>query len=293
MTDRASVTVIGLGLMGSALAGAFLAAGHRTVVWNRTRRKADALAAQGAEVAATVEAALTAGPLVVACVSTYEALRELLAPEAASLRGRTLVNLTSGSPEQAREMAAWAEERGIGYLDGAIMATPQMVATPAAVLLYSGTSAGFHDHEAVLSGLGEGRYLGDDAGLAAVHDSALLGMMYAAQYGVVHAMALVSAAGVSATSFLSLAQSWYSATGGFMPDLAREVETANYTTDVATLEVDSAALGHIVHASHAAGLDARVFDAIQAVAGAAVRDGHGQGSFSAIVEVLRRHSAAA
>ena len=39
--DRTPVTVIGLGLMGQALAGAFLRAGHPTTVWNRSAAKAD------------------------------------------------------------------------------------------------------------------------------------------------------------------------------------------------------------------------------------------------------------
>lgn len=63
------------------------------------------------------------------CVLDYPAVRELLAPVAESLRGRTLVNLTTGSPEQAREEAEWAAEHGIGYLDGAVMTTPPGSAT--------------------------------------------------------------------------------------------------------------------------------------------------------------------
>lgn len=49
----ASVTVLGLGAMGKALAGAFRTAGHRTTVWNRTPGRADDLAAEGARVAAS------------------------------------------------------------------------------------------------------------------------------------------------------------------------------------------------------------------------------------------------
>ncbi|MER6901101.1 NAD(P)-binding domain-containing protein, partial [Amycolatopsis sp. NPDC000740] len=44
---RTPVTVVGLGSMGRALAGAFLAAGHPTTVWNRTPDKAAPLVAGG------------------------------------------------------------------------------------------------------------------------------------------------------------------------------------------------------------------------------------------------------
>jgi len=47
--DRGSaVTVIGLGSMGSALAGAVLEAGYPTTVWNRTAGKAEPLVRRGA-----------------------------------------------------------------------------------------------------------------------------------------------------------------------------------------------------------------------------------------------------
>ncbi len=289
---RAPVTVIGLGLMGSALASAFLAAGHRTTVWNRTPGKAAALVGQGAEPAVALSHALTAGPIVVACVSTYDVLRELISPVAGALQGRTLVNLTSGTPEQAREMAVWATEQGIDYLDGAIMAVPQMIATPTALLLYSGVRSAFEAHEPALVSLGRAQYLGADAALASVHDIALLGMMYATQYGVLHAMALVGAEGVSATGFLPLAQALYDVIGSFMPDLAQDVDAGDYTTDVATLDVDRAALGHIVRAAERAGLETRVFDAIHGLAARAVEAGHRGDSFSAVVDAIRKRDSA-
>lgn len=286
-SSHAPVTVIGLGLMGSALASAFLAAGHRTTVWNRTPGRADALVGQGAEPAVALSDALTASPIVIACASTYDVLRELISPVAGALQGRTLVNLTSGTPEQARGMGVWATEQGIDYLDGAIMAVPQMIATPAALLLYSGSRSAFEAHEPVLVSLGKAQYLGVDAALASVHDVALLGMMYATQYGVLHAMALVGVEGVSATRFLPLAQALYDVIGSFIPGLAHEVDAGDYTTDVATLEVDRAALGHIVGAAERSGLETRVFDAIRDLAARAVDAGYGGDSFSAVVDAVR------
>src|ERR1044072_8092422 len=53
----APVTVLGLGPMGQALAGAFLAQGHPTTVWNRTAARAGGLVARGATRADTGAAA--------------------------------------------------------------------------------------------------------------------------------------------------------------------------------------------------------------------------------------------
>lgn len=94
MTDNENtpVSVVGLGLMGTALARAFLKAGHPTTVWNRTAAKADALVAEGARLAPTIGDAL--GTVTILCLTDYSAVRALLGD--AALAGTTLVNLTSG-----------------------------------------------------------------------------------------------------------------------------------------------------------------------------------------------------
>ena len=49
------------------------------------------------------------------------------------------VNLTFGTPEQARDLAGWAAQWGVGYLDGAAMSGTRFVGQPEALLLYSGS----------------------------------------------------------------------------------------------------------------------------------------------------------
>ena len=176
-TPLAPVTVIGLGRMGQALAGAFLKAGHPTTVWNRTPSKADQPVAAGARSAPTVGDALTASPLTIICLTDYPAMYELLGADGIDLDGRTLINLSSGSSGQAREAARWAEQRGARYLDGAIMAIPPVIGTADAVILHSGPQQVFAAHESTLEALGTVTHLGADHGLASLYDVAGLAMM--------------------------------------------------------------------------------------------------------------------
>jgi len=113
--DLTAVTVIGLGNMGEALAEAFLKGGHPTTVWNRSANKADGLVAKGAALAATVADAVAASPVVIICLSTYEVMHEQLSPLTDELSGRVLVNLTSGTPDQARNTAICTRQQGAGY----------------------------------------------------------------------------------------------------------------------------------------------------------------------------------
>jgi hypothetical protein len=94
------------------------------------------------------------------------------------------VNLTADSPERARQTAIWAAERGIDYLDGAIMTPTSTMGGPAALVLYSGPQAVYETHQPALRSLGgTATYLGSDPGRAAAHDVALLDLFWTSMSG--------------------------------------------------------------------------------------------------------------
>ncbi|MFD9045307.1 NAD(P)-dependent oxidoreductase [Streptomyces zaomyceticus] len=283
-----NITVIGLGQMGAALADAFLTAGHRTTVWNRTPGKADALVERGAVRAADVAGAVTASELVVVCVLDYAAVREVLAPVADSLRGRVLVNLTTGSPEQARAEAEWAAEHDIGYLDGAVMTTPPGVGDSANMILYAGGPGLLAEHRAALAVLGDPVDLGADAGSASLYDAGLLGLMWSVFGGWLHATALTGADGVPARDFTAVATRWLKTVSWFMTGYAEQIDAGEYPGEDATIDVQTAAIGHLLHAAEARGIDNRLPELHLELMRAAVRAGHGGDSYARIIESFRK-----
>lgn len=253
MTDKPSVTIIGLGSMGQALANAYLEAGHPTTVWNRTAAKADALAARGATRAATVSDALWASDLVVLCVLDYAAVDELLAPNADILKGRVLVNLTNGQPEQARRTGEWATAQGAEYLDGGIMAIPSMIGEPEAFILYSGSQAAFDRYEAALEILAVPKFVGRDAGLAALNDLALLSGMYGTIAGARHATALIGPER-AAEFTTSLLIPWLQAMANVLAPSSPEREAGDIPSEESPLDMQAIALANIVQASRSEGV---------------------------------------
>lgn len=107
-------SVIGLGAMGSALARAFLRDGHCVTVWNRTSAKAEPLVRDGAVLAPSAALAVGASPIVVVCVDNYEVTKTILGSNevASSLSDRVLVQLSTGSPQEARDSEAWVRDQG-------------------------------------------------------------------------------------------------------------------------------------------------------------------------------------
>ncbi|MFE7543351.1 NAD(P)-dependent oxidoreductase [Streptomyces platensis] len=287
-SDRPAVTVMGLGSMGSALAAALLARGHETTVWNRSAHRAQPLVDQGARLAATPEEAIAASPLTIACVLDYEVLHAVLDPVAGSLAGKVLVNLTSGSPEQAHEAAAWARTHAADYLDGAIMTTPPGVGSPEMMFLYGGSHAVFEAHRPTLATLGDPLHLGTDPGLASLYDAALLGLMWSTMTGWLHGTALVGAEKTPATAFTPVAIRWLTAVAGFLTTYAPQVDAGRYPGDDATVDVQIAAIDHLIHAAAARGIDNALPELLKSAMQRTKAAGHGSDSYASVIEILKK-----
>ncbi|SNT19870.1 3-hydroxyisobutyrate dehydrogenase [Actinomadura meyerae] len=229
--DFTQISVLGLGAMGGAIARAWLAAGYETTVWNRTSSRAEPLVAEGARAAATAAEAVAASGLVVVCLLDDASVGEALAD--ADLAGKDLVNITTGTPGEACDRAAWATGRGARYLDGGIMAVPPMIGVPGsgAYVFYSGSEELFTERRAALGVPAAARYVGDDAGSAALHDVALLSAMTGMFAGMAHAFALMRDA-ASPGEFAPLLIEWLTAMVASADGMAAHLESGDYTSGV-------------------------------------------------------------
>jgi 3-hydroxyisobutyrate dehydrogenase-like beta-hydroxyacid dehydrogenase len=293
MTDlgKPAVTVLGLGAMGSALAGALLAAGHPTTVWNRTPEKAAPLVAHGAVAAATPAGALAASRLVVVCLLDHTTVLDVLAAAPDELAGRVVVNLTSGTPAQARELAVWAARHDVDHLDGGIMAVPPMIGAPPAFVLYSGSRAAFDTHRSTLDAFGTSSYVGADPGMAALQDIALLSGMYGMIMGVLQAYALVRSAGVRATDFAPVLGSWLTAMSAQIPRAAERIDTGDHTTGVVSdLAMQTAAYPHLLRAADEQGVSAELLAPLLPLLRRRLADGHGAEDVYGVIDLLTKEN---
>ncbi|SNY77392.1 3-hydroxyisobutyrate dehydrogenase [Nocardia amikacinitolerans] len=281
------VTVLGLGAMGQALAAAFLKTGRSTVVWNRTPGKDADLVAAGAVGAATVDEAVHAGEVIVVVLLDHASVHAALDPVAERLSGKQVINLTSTAPEEARELGRWAEQHGIDYLDGGIMAVPPMIGQPGASILYSGSRKVFDDNRELLESAAAADYFGEDAGLASTWDFALLSSMYGMFAGFLHGAALARSAGASVSAFAERATAWVTAMAQLIPEYGRIIDGGDYTTDVQHLNFHKAAMDAIVRASRDAGVALDVIGPIKNLIDRQVADGHGALAFERTFEELR------
>ncbi|MGW0946395.1 NAD(P)-dependent oxidoreductase [Streptomyces sp. NPDC002623] len=230
--EKTPVTLLGLGAMGTALARAWLAAGHPLTVWNRTPARAAALATEGARVADSAAEAVAAGTLIVVCLLDDASVDEVLA--GADLAGKDLVNLTTSTPAEARARVEPVRGRGARYLDGGIMAVPPMIGVPGAgsYVFYSGSRELFEQHRDTLSVPAATAYVGVDAGFAALHDVALLSAMYGMFAGAAHAFALIRKEEIDPASLAPLLAGWLVAMAPAVHQTAAQLRSGDYTQGV-------------------------------------------------------------
>ncbi|WP_225821166.1 NAD(P)-dependent oxidoreductase [Streptomyces naphthomycinicus] len=283
---RTPLTLLGTGAMGTALGRAWLAAGHPLTVWNRTPERTAALTAEGAVAAGSAAEAVAANRLVVTCLLDDASVGTAL--EGADLAGRDLVNLTTGTPADARARSAWAEERGARFLDGGIMAVPPMIGAPGAFVLYSGRPEVFREHRDTLAGPAGTEYVGADPGLAALYDVALLSGMYGMFAGVTHAFALLRGTDVPPKDLAALLVPWLNAMTGMAHGTAERLASGDYTTDVVSnLEMQVAGTDTLLRTAAEQGVDPQLLSPFLDLMRRRLADGHGAEDTTGLVDLLR------
>jgi 3-hydroxyisobutyrate dehydrogenase-like beta-hydroxyacid dehydrogenase len=130
---------IGLGAMGSAIAGRLLDAGYEVLAWNRSAAAIDTLVERGAQRAHSPSEALAA-PVSFSMLANDEAVREVLTgANLEGTAGRTHVCLSSISPEAAESLAATCERNAVGYASAPVLGRPEAAVAGRLHVLLAGT----------------------------------------------------------------------------------------------------------------------------------------------------------
>jgi len=158
------VAFLGTGLMGSRMAPRLCAAGHEVTVWNRTREKAEPLAAAGARLADSPADAARGAEVVVTMLADGPAVGEVLfgAGVAAALEpeGAVVVDMSSIPPSLAREHAARLAERGVAHLDAPVSGGTIGAAEGTLAIMAGGERGSFERARPLLEAMGRPTHVG-------------------------------------------------------------------------------------------------------------------------------------
>ncbi|KOG66273.1 3-hydroxyisobutyrate dehydrogenase [Streptomyces griseoflavus] len=126
MPDKTSVAVLGTGIMGSAMARNLAAAGLAVRAWNRTRAKAEPLAADGVRVVDTPAEAVDGADAVLTVLLDGPAVLDAMRQSTPALRAKTLwLQMSTVGADGVAPLAAFAREHGLDLVDAPVLGTKE------------------------------------------------------------------------------------------------------------------------------------------------------------------------
>ncbi|MBZ9799373.1 NAD(P)-dependent oxidoreductase [Mesorhizobium sp. ES1-4] len=162
MSDLAHIAFLGTGLMGQPMSRRLVAAGYPMTVWNRTRAKAEVI--DGARVAATPEAAARDADIVVTVLENGSVVGQVLFGEGGAAYGlqdgALVVDMSSISPNEAKDHAARLALVGVAYVDAPVSGGTVGADTATLSIMAGGTATAFERAQPVLEAMGKPVHVG-------------------------------------------------------------------------------------------------------------------------------------
>ena len=162
---KTRIGMVGLGLMGTAMTERLLEAGHEVLVWNRTKEKADALIAAGAQWS---DCPLAECSRVIISLYSSDVVGEVLNAWKDELSAsQIIIDTTTGDPMASVGFASMLAQRGSVYLEAPISGSSQQTRQGQATVIAAGQRDAFEACEDLWRILGKQTFYVGASGNAA------------------------------------------------------------------------------------------------------------------------------
>ena len=152
------IALLGLGLMGSGMAGRLLDAGYPLTVWNRTPDKTQALADRGAKVAQSPRQAVAGATVVISMLADVPVCRDVWLGRGEAILGTApgtvLVESSTITVEWIEELDRAAKEHGCELVDAPVTGSKPQAAAGQLLFLAGGSSAALDSITPILKAMG-------------------------------------------------------------------------------------------------------------------------------------------
>ncbi len=285
----ASVGIVGLGLLGSAVAARLRAAGHDVIGYDVVAERNRALGAIGGRAVDSAEAVAAAAEVICVVLPSLAAVESVILGDdglAIVARGRTVVQMSTISPALTRRLARECGAHGVAFLDCPISGTSGMVARGDGIIFVGGEHAVYERWRPVLESILPRAVRVGDAGQAMVLKlvANLLVALHSA--AAAEALAMVSRAGLDVPQALELLVS--SAASSRMLEVRGPLIVKRDFPPQMKLDLFMKDLHQIQEAAGAVGSPVPLTDVAERLYAAANSAGHGGEDLAVVVTALER-----
>lgn len=278
------IAILGTGLMGGALAEAMLAAGHETIVYNRTAEKTAPLRNLGAAVAKTPAEAISAADATVVVLPDAASVRAMLLSDdtRSALKDKKILNASTTKPDEIAQLERDIADYGGILAETSIMIGPDDLRTQQGQFILGCQQGDQTFWSELLTSVGKRV---DYAGVVGDASKAEVPILIASMFGVVTATYAAAAATklnvpqqiIEHYIPMSVPHAEY-----FLPNLLAR----NYDICMASVSNFSIVSANAVSAAKSVGLPTKVLESMEELFALAAARGLGEKDGTAINEIL-------
>lgn len=278
------VAVLGTGVMGAALAEVLIAAGHETIVYNRSLEKTVPLVSLGAKVAATPAEAIAAADASIIVVHDAQGVRDMLLSDAVrgGLKGKKLLNASTTKPEEIIQLAHEVADLGGSLAEMSIMIGADQLRSKQGQFIYACSDSDTSFWAELLQGIGERADHAGDVGAASRAETPIL---LTSMFGVVTA-AYAAAAALKLDIPKAISEHYIPMSAPGAEYMLPNLLSRNYDQIMASVDNFAFVSDAAISAAESLGLPTKVLKGIQELFTVAAERGFGSKDGTAIGEVL-------
>lgn len=281
------VAIVGIGLLGRAVAERLHESGHAVTVYNRTVSKTDLLRAHGITVAATAAEAVASTDCTLLFLTDAAAIRAVLFPPVSpvDLRDRTIIQMGTISSEESRVFQRSVSDGGGDYFEAPVLGSLAEAKAGTLIIMGGGTADQLRRWEPVLSSLTPAPSLIGPVGQGAALKLALNHLIAAELSAFALSLSLIQRAGISVDQFMAILKSSALFAPAFekkLPRLlARQYDKPNFPTSHLLKDVNLFA-----EEARRQGLNVAGLAGVRVLLEQAIQEGHRDEDYSALFESI-------
>jgi len=284
------IGIIGLGMLGNAVALHLLESGFEVTVYNRTKEKTEQAKASGAKVVTSPKEVAENSELVITIVKDANAVKEVSFGKNGIIEGKheklIVADMSTIDPSESKIISKKFQEYNIQKLDIPVMGGPNVAITGDLVLMASGDKESFVHCKNIFENIANKIFFLGESGVAHSVKLAMNLQITMLALALSEGITLIKKADVDPKIFLEILNSTYFKTGMSEKKAYKMIEGKYDTTfTLANLKKD---ISTMTNAAKSLGIDLPMIKKAEEVYESAIKEGFGEIDYTGIIEYIKK-----
>lgn len=280
------VTIFGMGLMGQPMAIKLHQANISLVAYNRTAEKLKPLQAQNIPVTTNVQDAIAFGNCLILMLTDIQAIEEVILESNADLRGKTIIQMGTISPDESKKLLSQIEIRGGEYLEAPVLGSIPEAKNGNLLVMVGAKKNQFDTWQHLLKNYSPQPIFVGEVGTAAALKLALNQMIAGLTSTFALSLDFIQQQGVEVSTFMDILRDSALYAPTFDKKLSRmcdrNYDNPNFPTKHLLKDINL-----FLTSAESLGINIQSLEGIKGIVSQAVNQGYGDSDYSAMIEGIK------